>query len=1137
MKNILPFILLVFWSLSVLSQDDTGPSSYEVQLVPASPEMSNLGKYGNQSVDKYTGTANINIPLHTIDLDGLKIPLALSYNTGGIRVNQEATWVGLGWNLTEGITITREVNGYDDLRTTTYTSEINPEPNAQFYDNTGWIYSQNYLDTNTNRISGSDLYGLDTNHWSNNSPIDFEPDLFTLRTPNGTCKFYLPKKGVDDIIDAQVINNLNFKVKYDTANFTFQVTDPDGFVYNFNVKEFSTSFSNLLPAQDDSYAIGTLNSWPINQTNYLITAWRPETIISPFGRVLNFQHEAGFYYSSPNFSETFSHSIGGTVQPDNNNWYPPSEITISSPSVTCTVNAFHNQYLTSISGDFGIIDFGLGNERNDVFTEEYYENFTANWNPHLVSDTFNTKRLSFIEVKNINEELLKRIDFEYSYFNELLTIPNNEYQEEYLRLKLNKVKINDQEYAFSYYGSNSLPVKDSKATDFWGFYNGANNNAHRVPTSNRFYYVFPNNINDEEGAENFYKFNGANRGSNYLFARVGSLKAVRYPTKGVTEFVYEGNSTALPPVYYDQKQSSTFVQSDFENSEQYNFRYQYLKLQQSSSYSLYDYEGEYTSFDRKRIYEEFEVGGLRIRELKEKDYNGELIGRKIYEYLYQERNNIFESDNRSLEYISSGKLMDELIFHSKGNGGQWEFTPENFAEGNAALLHSSNRIRTNNSANGSHIGYSRVVETTLNGDLTSNGYVETKFENNVNIPITRNLHCTVFFQSGTPENNSCQLNYNCWDSLLSCTDYGSVFGGYGVVALGGYGHVYNLGHQPITYEYKNGKITSQNIFENGNIIPIKTITNEYSEVERSGNVVDYYPSMVWADRGVSSQQFPIGIPYEVIDANIFGLNKEYRLSKSTTTNNYNSFSLVDVAEYEYGVDHNQIVKVQQKNSKGELYTTKSYFPQDDVVINEAFMSDLIADNRTGTKVRSEVFKGTELDEEQKRILVQRNTFSDINNPTGFIMPSEVITQKGDSGNGNEEVRQLYEKYDEHGNLIQYRKQDGIPVSFIWGFNGTQVLAKIEKAEIADIEGILGTNYDFSGNNISEPDQDLLMTGLPEAMVTIYSYKPLLGVTSIKDSRGNISKFIYDENNRLKEIRDRYDNLVEDYQYEFMSTTN
>ncbi|MBK8736499.1 MAG: hypothetical protein IPL98_11610 [Saprospiraceae bacterium] len=70
-------------------QDGGGPSMPEVQgFTPASAD---------KMVDLSTGDLTYNIPL--MDVGGY--PVNLAYNSG-IGVNDEASWVGLGWTLNAG---------------------------------------------------------------------------------------------------------------------------------------------------------------------------------------------------------------------------------------------------------------------------------------------------------------------------------------------------------------------------------------------------------------------------------------------------------------------------------------------------------------------------------------------------------------------------------------------------------------------------------------------------------------------------------------------------------------------------------------------------------------------------------------------------------------------------------------------------------------------------------------------------------------------------------------------------------------------------------------------------------------------------------------------------------------------------
>ena len=82
--------------------------------LPKSPEADAFEKYGNTPVNLYTGTPDISIPLHTIKGREFDVPLTLTYDASGIKVSQIATNVGLGWNLNLGGRISRIANGTPD---------------------------------------------------------------------------------------------------------------------------------------------------------------------------------------------------------------------------------------------------------------------------------------------------------------------------------------------------------------------------------------------------------------------------------------------------------------------------------------------------------------------------------------------------------------------------------------------------------------------------------------------------------------------------------------------------------------------------------------------------------------------------------------------------------------------------------------------------------------------------------------------------------------------------------------------------------------------------------------------------------------------------------------------------------------
>ena len=93
---------------------------------PTQPEASAFTPIGvSEMVDPFTGDFTYKIPL--MDIDGY--PVNIAYNSG-FSMDQEASWVGLGWNLNAGA-ITRNLRGIpDDFNGDQIIKETNIKPNT-----------------------------------------------------------------------------------------------------------------------------------------------------------------------------------------------------------------------------------------------------------------------------------------------------------------------------------------------------------------------------------------------------------------------------------------------------------------------------------------------------------------------------------------------------------------------------------------------------------------------------------------------------------------------------------------------------------------------------------------------------------------------------------------------------------------------------------------------------------------------------------------------------------------------------------------------------------------------------------------------------------------------------------------------
>src|SRR5437867_2026631 len=78
------------------------------------PSVSGINKYVDFPIDKSTGVPGINIPIYTLQLKDFSFPITLSYHAGGIKVEEMASNIGLGWSLIADGEISRTVKRQPD---------------------------------------------------------------------------------------------------------------------------------------------------------------------------------------------------------------------------------------------------------------------------------------------------------------------------------------------------------------------------------------------------------------------------------------------------------------------------------------------------------------------------------------------------------------------------------------------------------------------------------------------------------------------------------------------------------------------------------------------------------------------------------------------------------------------------------------------------------------------------------------------------------------------------------------------------------------------------------------------------------------------------------------------------------------
>ena len=97
LRQTLVFTTLLLGGYQALAQS----TPKELASMP-SPSAASLGRFGEVPVSFFTGVARIEVPLYTIQEQGITVPIGLRYHASGFRPDQHPGWVGQGWALEAG---------------------------------------------------------------------------------------------------------------------------------------------------------------------------------------------------------------------------------------------------------------------------------------------------------------------------------------------------------------------------------------------------------------------------------------------------------------------------------------------------------------------------------------------------------------------------------------------------------------------------------------------------------------------------------------------------------------------------------------------------------------------------------------------------------------------------------------------------------------------------------------------------------------------------------------------------------------------------------------------------------------------------------------------------------------------------
>ena len=127
-------------------------------------------------------------------------------------------------------------------------------------------------------------------------------------------------------------------------------------------------------------------------------------------------------------------------------------------------------------------------------------------------------------------------------------------------------------------------------------------------------------------------------------------------------------------------------------------------------------------------------------------------------------------------------------------------------------------------------------------------------------------------------------------------------------------------------------------------------------------------------------------------------------------------------------------------------------------------------------------------------------------------------------------------YDSYGNIREYQKMDGTPVTIIWSYNhqlpvmeivgSTYANVKAKVSAVASLESSSSISYSTLKSVYTS-----LKTGLPDAHVTAYLYNLWHSVSCIISPNGYETTYDYDNEGRLVKASD-HTGVLQKYQYNY-----
>jgi len=1163
-KNLLVACILCLLIIPTFSR---GQDQYPelINVSPQSPDAAILGKFGNIPVGYSTGTPNISIPIYEIKIGKIDLPVSLDYHAGGIRVDDIASSVGIGWALNAGGIISRQLKGFPDENGGYLTA---PSETAIFKD-PGHYYQY--------------LYGANA---------DYEPDIFSYSIQGGSGKFEFNKDG--SVFQIPVSDNrIQYIPSTQSTPTSFTITDPNGVVYVFDQPEVITMTTAVL-----TYT----------------SAWRLSKIIDQTTRDTVF-----LTYDTGAGSELDHDDIATFINTPNNTEGGYGFSTTNTMLSTTASGISHSTefFLNAITWRGGKILFQNATDRIDRVGEkrlseaDLYSNVNGVLQPlksvKLFQSYFfynSTKNLEYPYTDSDPRNYRLRLDSVVTYGANGIGQP--------------------QSYRMTYDPS-LMTSRESTGQDNWGFNNGQFNNASLLPveevqdylgsvytvgSANRspdsvfmkacslqsiqyptggssVFEMEPHKYSDPLTLENSNFYCGVITGSGPSSLTSTLTLPVNYLNLNYTiNFSTFNYTTLIPQPSITITDQTTGIQTVFYSPNHLQFYNSGPIYNNYYSYNSINFVGGHTytitanvstnttpipngvvlasiainwqDYNNSPLYKI--GGGLRVKSITNYDANGNFINKDLYKYgLSNEEGYGMLITYSSLLAINSSVQRLRLIENAFGDA-VYNDAPQSYT-------YHSNTLANISEISGSPILYPQVVKYQVN---SAGGQANGKTIYTYGIVQDNVAGVTSFgpFTIANDWENNILYNELILKSADGGTSYMPVSNKNYTYEIGRYGYKTQLkivkNYSPIATEYQDSTNVATEVASNRYTLP------DFSFVE---------------------YQNPTGI---------------MRVQNITTTDYMDSGpNKVTVENYFYDdTTHLYPTRIQTFSSKNDTLTTINKYPKDFAATGNVYATMV---NRN---IKTPVIQQQQMKNSVQESLV-KSDYSDWYGDGTILVPNAMEQQVGSYPI---ETRINFNKYDKYGNIIQQQKTNGAYQSYIWDYDKLFPTAIVNNADSVSIaytsfesdgtgnwtigstarsaSGFSGNqSYPLSSTNtlsksgLTSSKTYIIsywttntapitiagtITGYPikgptlngwtyyehqvtgkttitlsgtgnidevrlypnSAQMTTYTYNPQIGISSTVNAKNQISYYEYDSFQRLINIKDEYGNIIKHMAYHY-----